>query len=74
MAEKLVVIARFSDYIEAEMARQTLADGGIEAVVTGANASSVYPVPAIEGPEVQVLDSQARKARRILNFHQGQEL
>jgi hypothetical protein len=61
MAEKLVVIARFSD-------------GGIEAVVTGANASSVYPVPAIEGPEVQVLDSQARKARRILKFHQGQEL
>lgn len=74
MADKLVVIAQFSDYIEAEMARQTLADGGVEAVVTGANASSVYPVPAIEGPELQVLESQARRARRILKFHQGQEL
>jgi len=74
MADKLVVIARFSDYIEAEMARQALADGGIEAVVTGANASSVCPLPAVEGPELQVLESRARRARRILGSGQGQEL
>ncbi len=74
MAEKLVVIARFSDYIDAEMARQQLADGGVEGVVTGANASSLYPVPAVEGPELQVLESQARRARRILASGQEQEL
>jgi hypothetical protein len=74
MAEKLVVIAQFPDYIGAEMARQTLAGGGIEAIVTGANASSVYPLPAIEGPELQVLESQVRRACRILKSHQAQEL
>ena len=74
MAEKLIAIARFSDYIEAEMARQTLADGGVEGVVTGANASSVCPLPAVEGPELQVLESQARRARRILTSGQRQEL
>lgn len=73
MAERLVVIAQFPDYIEAEMARQTLADCGIEAIVTGANASSVYPVPAIEGPELHVPESQAREAREILESRQEQE-
>lgn len=74
MAEKLVVVAQFPDYIGAEMARQTLAGDGIEAVVTGANASSIYPLPAVEGPELQVLESQVRRARRILTSHQAQEL
>lgn len=74
MAEKLVVVAQFPDYIGAEMARQALAGGGLEAVVTGANASSICPLPVVEGPQVQVLESQVRRARRILTSHQAQEL
>jgi len=73
MDEKLVKIAQFADYIEAEMALQVLADYGIKAVVTGQNASNIYPIPAVEGPELQVLQSQAEQARQILESHKQQE-
>jgi hypothetical protein len=73
MAEKLVVIAQFPDYIQAEMAKQQLADDGIQAVVTGVNAANIYSLPAVEGPELQVLESQAEKAREILKSQQRQE-
>ena len=66
MADKLVIIAQYANYIEAEMAKQLLADHGIEAVATGENASNMYSIPAVEGPEIQVLESQAQKAREIL--------
>ena len=66
MADKLVTIAQFTNYIEAELARQLLADYGIEAVATGENASNIYSIPAVEGPELQVLESQAQQAREIL--------
>ena len=51
MGDKLVTIAQFTDYIEAEMAKQLLADYEIEAVVTGENAAILYPVSGTEGPE-----------------------
>ena len=66
MEDKLVTIASFADYIEAEMARQLLADYGIKAIATGQNASNIYPIPAVEGPELQVLEGQAGQARQIL--------
>ncbi|MHC4462021.1 MAG: putative signal transducing protein [Planctomycetota bacterium] len=69
MAEKLVTIAQFTNYIEAEMAKQLLADYGIEAVATGENASNMYSIPAVEGPELQVLESQAQQALEILESH-----
>jgi len=71
--ERLVKIAQFADYIEAEMALQVLADYGIKAIVTGQNASNIYPIPAVEGPELQVLESQAEQARQILESHKQQE-
>jgi hypothetical protein len=71
--EKLVTIALFENYIEAEMALQLLADYGIKAVATGENASNVYSIPAVEGPELQVLQSQAEQARQILESHKQQE-
>ncbi len=69
MAEKLVTIAQFTNYIEAELAKQLLADYGIEAVATGENASNIYSIPAVEGPELQVLENQAQQAREILELH-----
>jgi hypothetical protein len=72
MTDNLVTIAQFTNYIEAEMAKQLLADYGIEAVATGENASNIYSLPAIEGPELQVLESQAQKARQILKSHKKQ--
>jgi hypothetical protein len=73
MDEKLVTIAQFANYIEAEMAKQLLADYGIEAVATGENASNMYSLPAVEGPELQVLESQASKAREILQSQKEKE-
>jgi hypothetical protein len=55
------------------MARQLLADYGIEAVATGQNASNIYPIPAVEGPELQVLENQAEQAKQILESHKKQE-
>ena len=73
MADKLVEIAQFANYIEAEMVKQLLADYGIEAVATGENASNIYSIPAVEGPELQVLESQDRRAMEILESHDKQE-
>jgi len=72
MADKLVTVAQFADYIEAEMAKQLLADYEIEAVVTGVNASILYPLSSVEGPELQVLEKHAQRAREILES-QGQQ-
>jgi len=73
MDDKLVTIAQFPSYIEAEMAKQLLADYGIEAVATGENASNMYSLPAVEGPELQVRESQARQAQEILESQKEQE-
>ncbi|MDT8302495.1 MAG: DUF2007 domain-containing protein [Sedimentisphaerales bacterium] len=73
MDDKLVTIAQFPSYIEAEMAKQLLADHGIEAVATGEDASNVFSLPAIEGPELQVPESKAQQAREILDSQNGQE-
>lgn len=73
MADKLVAVAQFTSYIDAEMARQLFADYGIRAVATGENASNIYSLPAIEGPELQAPESQADRAREILDSHKKQE-
>jgi len=73
MADKLVTVAQFASYIEAEMAKQLLADYEIEAVVTGDNASNLYPISAIEGPELQVLEKHAQRAREVLESQEQQE-
>ena len=68
MDRKLVKIAEFNNYIEADLARQTLEDFGIKAVGTGDNASNIYTgVPAIEGPVLQVFEENADEARQILD-------
>jgi len=67
MADKLVTIAQYTDYIEAELAKQLLDDFGIKSVVTGENAASVYSgVFAAIRIELQTLESQAKKALEIL--------
>lgn len=73
MADKLVTIAEFTDYIEAEMAKQLLSDFGIEAIVTDENAANLYPISGVVGPELQVLEKDAEQAREILESHDKQE-
>jgi len=67
MNEKLVTVARFNDYIRADLARQLLKDEGIEAFVMGQNVANVYSgVPVAIDIELQTLESQAKEAREIL--------
>ena len=73
MADKLVTIAQFRDYIEAELAKQRLDDFGIESVVTGQNAANVYSVPTIAAATLQTFERQAQRAREILESHKKQE-
>lgn len=73
MNDRLVTIARFANYIEAELARQKLEDFGIKSVVTGQNASNMYSgVPAIAGPEIQVFESVSEEALKILEADERQ--
>jgi hypothetical protein len=70
MEDKLVTVAQYADYIEAEMARQLLEDNGIKAIVTGDNVANTYAgVPAMIDLELQVLESQAEEAIYILESH-----
>ncbi|MDD5459432.1 MAG: DUF2007 domain-containing protein [Phycisphaerae bacterium] len=66
MAGKIITIAEYDNYIEAEMAKQTLEDQGITAIVAGANAANIYSVPAVAKVQLQVLEGQAEEAKRIL--------
>ena len=71
MAEKLVTIAQFPSYIEAEMAKQLLSDFNIEAIVTGDNTSNTYSgLSALTDVELQVFESQAQEAIEILESQQ----
>ncbi|MFA5553861.1 MAG: DUF2007 domain-containing protein [Phycisphaerae bacterium] len=67
MDDKLVVIAEYDDYIQAEMAKQVLEDFGIKVIVVGQNASNVYGgmLPALK-PKLLVMQSQAEEAKKIL--------
>jgi len=67
MSEKLVTVARFSNYIEADLARQLLEGEGIRAFVMGQNVGNVYSgVPAVLDIELQTPESQAEQAKEIL--------
>jgi hypothetical protein len=72
MADKLVTIAEFADYIEAEMVKQLLDDYGVKSVVTEENAANLYPVSGVAGPELQVLEKDAQRAREILESRKEQ--
>ncbi len=76
MNEKLVTVARFSDYMQAELARQLLDSQGITAFVMGQNVASVYGgVPAAVDVQLQTPESQADEAKEILEAsrQQGEE-
>ncbi|MHC4740476.1 MAG: putative signal transducing protein [Planctomycetota bacterium] len=67
MEEKLVTIAKFTDKIEADLAKQTLEDFGIKSMITGEDVANVYgPVDALMDLELQVFESQAKEALEIL--------
>ncbi len=72
MVDKLVTIAKFTDSIQASLAQQLLTDFGIKAVLTGQNAAGLYGIPVMSS-ELQVLESQEKQAREILEPDEKQE-
>jgi hypothetical protein len=73
MADKLVTIAQFSDSCQANMAKQVLADFGIEAIVLGENFANLYPALPLQLVELQVCESESQQAKEILESHDTQE-
>jgi hypothetical protein len=66
MDDKLVTVAQYTNSAEASLARQMLADFGIESVLSGENFSVMYPVPSLVNVELQVLGSHVERAQEIL--------
>ncbi|MHC4115451.1 MAG: putative signal transducing protein [Planctomycetota bacterium] len=66
MEGKLITVAKFANYIEAELSKQTLAGFGIQAVVVGGNTANVYSGLAFAKAELQVPQTQAEEALNIL--------
>ena len=73
MDEKLVTIAQYASYIEADLAKQKLDDFGIKSVITGQNAANMYSIPAVGMVDLQTLESQAKQALEILASNEQQE-
>ncbi|RMG39791.1 MAG: hypothetical protein D6725_04645 [Planctomycetota bacterium] len=67
-ADTSVIVARFGNASEAELARAVLASHGIDAFVLGEDAAITlsYIGPALGGVELRVRAADADRARRIL--------
>ena len=67
MSDKIITIARFENYLEADLAKQMLEDEGIKCAVVGQDAANLYGLPAVGLIELQVFEGDAQKAIEILN-------
>ena len=66
MADKLVTVAEYMDSMQAEMARQVLADFDIKAVVIDQNSVNICLAPTVMTAKLQVFESNADEAKQIL--------
>lgn len=73
MADKLVTIAKFADYIKANLAKQLLDDFGIKSIVADQNTTNIYSVSAIAEISLQVFERQAKQAQEILESNKKQD-
>jgi PKD repeat protein len=73
VADKLVTIAQFTDSSQASLAKQLLADFGIESVLTGQNAANIYTIPALATISLQTFENQAQQAQEVLESRKKQE-
>ncbi len=74
MPDKLVTIAKFEDSVEADLAKQLLADFGINSILAGSGALNPFAgVPAVGPIRLQVIECKAEEAREILESKTEQE-
>ena len=69
MNEKIITIARFSDYIQANMAKISLESEGIQCFLGGENFVATYGLysNAIGAIELCIKESDKRQAEEILS-------
>jgi hypothetical protein len=71
MSNKLVTIAEFADSMQADMARQTLEEFGIRAMILDQNIANLgYPPMPWNTVKLQVLESDVDQARQVLEEQQ----
>jgi hypothetical protein len=71
MAGRLITVVEFEDYIEASMAKQTLEEEGIAAVVVGEKVSALYPGTPFAPILLQVNEEDSVAALEILKDFQS---
>jgi hypothetical protein len=64
--EKLVPIAEFDGEFDAELAKNALADAGIESVIYGEDLMPVLPNIEAFRVELRVFEADAERAKQIL--------
>jgi hypothetical protein len=68
MSEEFLIIAQFTNYVQADLARQQLEGEGINVVMTGQNADSAYTgLPGVSDIRLLVPASQVIQARETLD-------
>lgn len=73
MSDRVVTIAKFTDSINASLAKQTLADHGIKSFLAGEHTTNLYTIPAVAIVELQTLESKAKQAMEILESQNSEE-
>lgn len=66
MNEEMVTIERYTDMLEAELAKGRLDSAGIESFLSGENAGRLYG-NGLDSVQLQVMASDEQDARAILN-------
>ena len=66
MSDKIITIAKYDNYFDANMAKQTLEENGIRAFSGGENTANVYSVTGLAQASLQVFEKDAQKALEIL--------
>lgn len=75
MSDELVTIAKYNDSAQAELAKQLLADHGIQTVIAGQYTADIYSgLQSFAMTELQCLQSEAQKATEILNADKSDDL
>ena len=68
--EKLITIARFESSYEADLAKMALEQENIPCYLAGIGVSVTIAYPAVTSVQVQVFESDAQRAKEILEQEQ----
>ena len=67
MDDKLVTVGQFMNNVEAQMGAEALKLEGIESFIADEHTSSTYCTGSVFGVRLQVKESDAANAKRVLN-------